>query len=146
MTLLLRLYPPERPFSHPIRHIAPTPPVQQTPPIRSPQFTPSAQLTLSARSTSPSPSSSSSLDPDQPVNRRSIMPSQSRDASVEQDSPSKVPLLLPRDISPAIMHKYEYACLGYFDTKDIVPEKQVRKILAGLWDTCVQDWVSINCE
>ena len=65
---------------------------------------------------------------------------------MEQDSPSKVPLLLPGDISPAIMCEYEYACLGYFDTKDIVPEKQVRKILAGLWDTHVQDWVSINRE
>jgi hypothetical protein len=73
------------------------------------------------------------------------MPSQSRDAAVDQDLPSKVPLL-PGDISPAVMCKYEYACLGYFDTKDIVPEKQVRKILVGLWDTCVQDWVSINHE
>jgi hypothetical protein len=74
------------------------------------------------------------------------MPSQSRDTSVEQDSPSKVPLLLPGDISPAIMREYEYTCLGYFDTKDIVPEKQVRKILVGLRDTRVQDWVSINRE
>jgi hypothetical protein len=23
------------------------------------------------------------------------------------------------------MHEYEYACLGYFDTKDVAPEKQV---------------------
>jgi hypothetical protein len=74
------------------------------------------------------------------------MPSQLRDASVEQDSPSKVPLLLPGDISPAVMREYEYACLGYFDTKDIGPEKQVQKILAGLRDTRIQDWVSINRE
>jgi hypothetical protein len=72
------------------------------------------------------------------------MPLQSRDTSVEQDSPFKVPLLLPRDISPAIMCEYKYTCLGYFDTKDIVPEKQVWKILAGLRDTRVQDWVLIN--
>jgi hypothetical protein len=44
------------------------------------------------------------------------------------------------------MREYEYACLGYFDTKDVGPEKQVQKILAGLRDTRVQDWVSINCE
>jgi len=44
------------------------------------------------------------------------------------------------------MCEYKYACLGYFDTKDIVPEKQVWKIMAGLRDTRVQDWVSINCE
>jgi glycerophosphoryl diester phosphodiesterase len=74
------------------------------------------------------------------------MPSQSKSASVDQDSPSKVPLLLLGDISPLVMCEYEHACLGYFDTKDIGAEKQVRKILAGLRDTHIQDWVSINRE
>lgn len=74
------------------------------------------------------------------------MLSQPRSASVEQDTLSKVPLLLLGDISPGVMWEYEYACLGYFYTKDVRPEKQVRKILARLRDTRVQDWVSINCE
>jgi hypothetical protein len=72
------------------------------------------------------------------------MPPQLRTASVEQDSPSKVPLLLPGDILPAVMCEYEYACLGYFDTKDVGANKQVQKILTGLRDTRIQDWVSIN--
>lgn len=74
------------------------------------------------------------------------MPPQLQTASVEQDSPSKIPLLLPGDISPTVMREYEYACLGYFDTKDVAPDKQVWKVLAGLRDTCIQDWVSLNCE
>jgi hypothetical protein len=72
------------------------------------------------------------------------MSSQSRFAVVIQDSPSKVPLLQPGDITPAVMRAYEQACYGYFDTKDIVEDKQVQKVLAGLHDPCIQDWVSIN--
>jgi hypothetical protein len=72
------------------------------------------------------------------------MSSQSRLASVEQDAPSKVPMLLPGDITPSVMHMYENACRGYFDTKDVAEDKQVRRILAGLRDNCIQDWVSIH--
>jgi hypothetical protein len=36
------------------------------------------------------------------------------------------------------------ACFGYFEHKDIAEEEQVRKILAGLQDSCVQDWVSVE--
>jgi hypothetical protein len=72
------------------------------------------------------------------------MPSQSKFASVQQDSPSKIPILLPGDITPYVMRTYELACHGYFDTKDIDDEKQVRKILAGLRDNRIQDWVGIH--
>lgn len=72
------------------------------------------------------------------------MSSQSRFAVVVQDSPSKVPLLLPGDISPTVMRNYEHACYGYFDTKDIAADKQVRKVIAGLRDPRIQDWVGIN--
>ena len=42
------------------------------------------------------------------------------------------------------MRAYEQACYGYFDTKDIVEDKQVRKVLAGLRDPRIQDWVGVN--
>jgi hypothetical protein len=65
---------------------------------------------------------------------KSDMPSQSKFTSVEQDAPSKVPMLLPGDITPSIMQMYKNACNGYFNTKDVPEEKQVRRILAGLRD------------
>jgi len=72
------------------------------------------------------------------------MPSQSKFAAVEQDAPSKVPMLLPGDITPTIMCMYENACRGYFNTKDVAEDKQVCRILAGLHDSRIQDWVGIH--
>jgi hypothetical protein len=72
------------------------------------------------------------------------MPSQSKFTSVEQDAPSKVPMLLPGDITPSVMQMYENTCNGYFDTKDVPEEKQVCRILAGLCDKHIQDWVGIH--
>jgi hypothetical protein len=66
--------------------------------------------------------------------------------SVEQDAPSKVPILLPGDITPSVMRMYENACNGYFNTKDIPEDKQVHRILAGLCDNHIQDWVGIHCD
>jgi hypothetical protein len=74
------------------------------------------------------------------------MPSQSKFASIEQDAPSKVPMLLPKDITPTVMCMYKNTCRGYFDTKDVAKDKQVHRILAGLRDNRIQDWVSIHCE
>jgi hypothetical protein len=74
------------------------------------------------------------------------MPSQSKFATVQQDSPSKIPILLPSDITPYVMCSYEQACRGYFDTKDVDDDKKVQKILAGLRDNCIQDWVGIHCD
>jgi hypothetical protein len=76
--------------------------------------------------------------------RKSDMPSQSKFTSVEQDAPSKVPMLLPGDITPSVMQMYENTCNGYFDTKDVPEEKQVCRILAGLRDNRIQDWVGIH--
>jgi hypothetical protein len=42
------------------------------------------------------------------------------------------------------MRQYENACLGFFEGKEIAPEKQVRKILAGLRDDRIQEWISID--
>ena len=36
------------------------------------------------------------------------------------------------------------ACLGYFEHKDITEDRKVCKILSGLQDNHVQDWISIN--
>jgi hypothetical protein len=84
-------------------------------------------------STDSSPSSSSSSSSNQSVVcNRSVMSSQAKFAVLEQDSPSKVPLLLPSDITPVVMRAFEHACLGYFDTKDVPAEKQVCKVLPGL--------------
>jgi len=55
-------------------------------------------------------------------------------ATVKQDVLSKVPVLMPGDFSPAIMHEYEHACIGYFENKDIAEDKQVWKILSGIKD------------
>jgi hypothetical protein len=71
---------------------------------------------------------------------------QSKSASVEQEIPSKNPVLLKGDLTPNVMHEYEQACLSYFNTRDVKPNKQVRKILAGFRDTRIQDWISIHCN
>lgn len=74
------------------------------------------------------------------------MPSQSKFASVEQDGLSKVPVLSAEDVTPAVMCKYKNTCLGYFENKEIEEKKQVRKILAGLMDNHIQDWISVDHE
>jgi hypothetical protein len=65
-------------------------------------------------------------------------------AYVDQDTPSKPPVLHLGDITPAVMHEFEDACIGYFENKDIEDDKKVKKILAGLKDTRIKDWVSTD--
>jgi hypothetical protein len=72
------------------------------------------------------------------------MVSASKLASVEHKSPSHVPVLLTGDVTPEILREYENACIGYFETKDIEDGNKVRKILAGLRNTRILDWVSVN--
>jgi len=43
-----------------------------------------------------------------------------------------------------VMCTFEHTCLGYFDTKDITANKQVRKILPGLRDNQIIDWITVN--
>jgi hypothetical protein len=74
---------------------------------------------------------------------KSKMPSTAKNvAHVEQDSSSKPPTLHSGDISPSVMREFEECCRGYFENKEIDDDKQVRKILAGLKDTRVRDWIS----
>jgi len=49
-----------------------------------------------------------------------------------------------REITPTIICSFETKCLGYFENKDIMEEKQVRKILVGLQDNHVQDWINVD--
>ena len=72
------------------------------------------------------------------------MVNHSKLAVIDQDSPSKAPVLTAGDLTLAIVCVYEMACLGYFKSKDIAADKQVRKILAGLQDPCIQDWISVE--
>jgi hypothetical protein len=74
------------------------------------------------------------------------MLSQSHFATVEQDAPSKLPILNTSEIMPAVMCSYENACLSYFENKDIVDEKHIRKILGSLQDSRLQDWIDIDHE
>jgi hypothetical protein len=63
-------------------------------------------------------------------------------AVLEDDSNSKAPILRPGDISPDVMRKFEHACLNYFDHKEVVAEKQVRKILSSFKDSRISDWIA----
>jgi hypothetical protein len=74
------------------------------------------------------------------------MSSHSKLATIDQNSPNKVPVLLQGDLTPAVMRQYKNACLGFFEGKEIVLEKQVCKILAGLHDNRIQEWISIDCD
>ena len=55
-------------------------------------------------------------------------------ASVKQDSIMKPPILTASNISPAVMHEFEDTCLGFFESKEVADDKQVRKILASFKD------------
>jgi hypothetical protein len=50
------------------------------------------------------------------------------------------------DISPAVMREFEEACIGYFESKEVNKDKQVRRILPGLKDSRVCDWLTLDCE
>ncbi|KAL6299292.1 hypothetical protein BKA93DRAFT_753563 [Sparassis latifolia] len=65
-------------------------------------------------------------------------------ASIDHLAPTKVPILLPGDITPDVMREYEHACLGYFDHKSIEDNVQVRKIIVGLKDSHVHDWIAAD--
>jgi hypothetical protein len=66
-------------------------------------------------------------------------------ACIEQDNLSKILMLLPGDILPKVMHEYTDACASYFEQKDIPEDRQVHKILAGIKDIQIKDWITANC-
>jgi hypothetical protein len=67
-------------------------------------------------------------------------------AYVEQAAPTKPPTLHPGEISLAVMHEFEDGCHGCFDNKEIPPDNQVRKILPGLKDSHICDWIAAERE
>jgi hypothetical protein len=70
----------------------------------------------------------------------------SKHAYVEQDSAAKLPTLHAGDVSPSVMRDFEEACIGYFEMKEIADDKQVRKILPGLKDSRIRDWITSDHE
>jgi hypothetical protein len=67
-------------------------------------------------------------------------------AYVEQDSASRPPTLHTGDITPAIMREFEDACVGYFESKEIDKDKQVKKILPDIQDLRIHDWLTSDCD
>jgi len=67
-------------------------------------------------------------------------------AYVDQESASRPPTLHAGDISLAVMREFEEACIGYFESKEVDEDKQVRKILPGLKDSRVRDWLTADRE
>jgi len=72
------------------------------------------------------------------------MATDSHFATVEQDAPSKVPVLTRGNISLAIMWKFEDACITYFNNKDIAVDKQVRRVISGLQDDHIWEWLDVE--
>jgi hypothetical protein len=50
------------------------------------------------------------------------------------------------DITLDIMCEYEDDCINFFDAKEIPTDKQVRKILTGIKDHRIKDWISVERE
>jgi hypothetical protein len=78
--------------------------------------------------------------------KRNVTHAQRNAAHIEQASSSKPPILHPGDISPEVMQEFQDCCIGYFDTREIAPDKQVRKIVPGLCDLRVKDWIAAGCD
>jgi hypothetical protein len=70
------------------------------------------------------------------------MPNINKDATyVEQEMASKALVLYAGDITLMVMSNFEEACIAFFKTKDIEDNKQVKRILLGLQDSCVRNWI-----
>jgi hypothetical protein len=93
----------------------------------------------------PSLNSDSSTEDERPRRPSKKMPPHPKNtAYVEQDSSSKPPVLHLGDITLFVMREFEDGCVGYFETKEIPEDKHVRKILAGLCDSRIRDWISTD--
>ncbi|KIM85721.1 hypothetical protein PILCRDRAFT_5379 [Piloderma croceum F 1598] len=64
----------------------------------------------------------------------------------QKDAPTKVPILNAGDITPDVMREYEDDCINFFDAKEIPTDKQVQKILAGIRDHRIKDWIVVERE
>lgn len=53
-------------------------------------------------------------------------------------------MLMAGDITPTVMRQFQNVCKGFFESKDIPADKQVCKILAGLKDDRIQEWLSVD--
>lgn len=64
------------------------------------------------------------------------------DATVVHQSPKQVPLLTPGDVTPTLLVDWLSACEYYFEERETTEEKKVTKVLSGLQDPLLRDWVS----
>jgi hypothetical protein len=62
-------------------------------------------------------------------------------ATVDQSSPSKVPILTPGNILPAVMRQFEHSCRNYFIHKKIIADDQVSLIIGGILDNHINGWI-----
>jgi hypothetical protein len=60
---------------------------------------------------------------------------------MEQSAPSKVPVLTPGDILPAVMHQFEHGCQNCFIHKKIMADDQVSLIISGILDDHINRWI-----
>jgi len=65
-------------------------------------------------------------------------------ATVDWEVPTKVPILNADDITPDIMCEYEDTCINFFNAKEIAADKQVRKILVGIKDHHIKNWIVVE--
>lgn len=66
----------------------------------------------------------------------------STDATIIQASAKHVPTLTPGDVSPSILMDWANACGYFFEERDIDDAKKVAKILSGLQDPLLRDWIA----
>jgi len=67
-------------------------------------------------------------------------------ASVEHPITKHCPLLTAGDISPNMLVDLTDAHNEFFITKEIAEEDKVKKILGGVKDVHIHDWIACNCE
>jgi hypothetical protein len=114
------------------------PETRQNSPVHSHTASPSPPPSL------PSSSSSSSDSSPNPYRYTRPMPYNKNTTYVEQSAVSKLPILHPGDISPEVMREFEDSCMGYFDAKEVEPDRQVQKVISGLKDPRIRDWVTTD--
>jgi len=53
-------------------------------------------------------------------------------------------MLTMGEITPKIMCTRETACLGYFESKEVVEQNQICKVLAGIKNDHIQELLLVN--
>ncbi|TFK52921.1 hypothetical protein OE88DRAFT_1643658 [Heliocybe sulcata] len=68
-------------------------------------------------------------------------------ASVEQASSKSPPLLLPGDLTPAVLHDWRESCKAFcYNQKDLKPEDYVKRVAYGMRDPRLRNWYRARRE